>query len=81
MPKAKQKNTRILIQLPVDLKQYLDDLKLEGYTASAYIRGLLTAIRKSRIETGWRPGRAFITHELDYPKARRRRSHPSLKGD
>ena len=32
---------RIVIQLPMPLKQQLDALKSEGYTASGYVRALL----------------------------------------
>ena len=32
---------RIVIQLPVDLKTQLDNLKLQGYTASGFIRAML----------------------------------------
>jgi len=32
---------RIVIQLPIPLKQKLDALKSQGYTASGYIRALL----------------------------------------
>ena len=32
---------RIVIQLPMSLKQQLDALKSHGYTASGYIRALL----------------------------------------
>ena len=35
------KMERIVIQLPMPLKQQLDALKSEGYTASGYIRALL----------------------------------------
>ena len=32
---------RIVIQLPMPLKQQLDGLRSQGYTASGYIRALL----------------------------------------
>ena len=32
---------RIVIQLPVDLKTQLDNLKQQGYTASGFIRAML----------------------------------------
>ncbi len=32
---------RIVIQLPQDLKTKLDELKLQGYTASGFIRAML----------------------------------------
>ena len=32
---------RIVIQLPMPLKQQLDGLKAQGYTASGYIRAML----------------------------------------
>ncbi|RPH81805.1 MAG: hypothetical protein EHM80_01220 [Nitrospiraceae bacterium] len=32
---------RIVIQLPVDLKTQLDNLKLQGYTTSGFIRAML----------------------------------------
>lgn len=32
---------RIVIQLPVDLKAQLDNLKQQGYTASGFIRAML----------------------------------------
>jgi len=32
---------RIVIQLPVNLKTQLDNLKLQGYTASGFIRAML----------------------------------------
>ncbi len=35
------KMTKLLIHVPVSLKQKLDLLKTEGYTASGYIRALL----------------------------------------
>jgi hypothetical protein len=35
------KNTRVLIQLPPVLKQWLNELRTQGYTASGYIRALL----------------------------------------
>ncbi len=35
------KMERIVIQLPMPLKQQLDALKSEGYTASGYVRALL----------------------------------------
>jgi len=37
MPKL----VRIVIQLPLDLKVKLDQLKLQGYTASGFIRAML----------------------------------------
>ncbi len=37
MPKL----VRIVIQLPQDLKHKLDELKLQGYTASGFIRAVL----------------------------------------
>jgi hypothetical protein len=33
--------TKVLIQLPTDLKAKLDALRSQGYTASGYIRALL----------------------------------------
>jgi len=33
--------TRIVIQLPLDLKLKLDKLKLQGYTTSGFIRAVL----------------------------------------
>ena len=35
------KLVRIVIQLPVDLKTRLDDLKQQGYTTSGFIRAML----------------------------------------
>ncbi len=35
------RKARLLIQLPVGLKQKLDALRSEGYTASGFIRALL----------------------------------------
>jgi metal-responsive CopG/Arc/MetJ family transcriptional regulator len=35
------KMERIVIQLPMPLKQQLDGLKSQGYTASGFIRALL----------------------------------------
>ena len=35
------KSTTLLIHLPVSLKQKLDALRKQGYTASGYIRALL----------------------------------------
>ena len=35
------KMERIVIQLPMPLKQQLDGLRSQGYTASGYIRALL----------------------------------------
>ena len=35
------KFTRIVIQLPLDLKFKLDKLKLKGYTTSGFIRAVL----------------------------------------
>jgi len=35
------RKTRLLIQLPVPLKQKLDALRSQGYTASGFIRALL----------------------------------------
>jgi hypothetical protein len=32
---------RLVIQLPKKLKQHLDALRIQGYTASGYIRSLL----------------------------------------
>jgi len=33
--------TKVLIHLPMEMKDKLDALKAEGYTASGFIRGLL----------------------------------------
>lgn len=33
--------TKVLIQLPVSLKERLDAMKVQGYTASGFIRALL----------------------------------------
>ncbi len=35
------KMTRILVQVPISVKQRLDALRSQGYTASGYIRALL----------------------------------------
>lgn len=35
------KLVRIVIQLPVELKEQLDALKLQGYTSSGFIRAML----------------------------------------
>ena len=35
------KLVRIVIQLPLDLKTQLDDLKQQGYTTSGFIRAML----------------------------------------
>ena len=35
------KMTRILVQVPISVKQRLDALRTQGYTASGYIRALL----------------------------------------
>lgn len=35
------KLVRIVIQLPVELKEQLDALKLQGYTTSGFIRAML----------------------------------------
>ena len=41
MPKPMSKLIRIVIQLPEDLKDQLDCLKLQGYTISGFIRAML----------------------------------------
>jgi hypothetical protein len=64
---AKEGNTKILIQLPISIKKYLDDLALEGYTASGYIRGLIIGDRQARIDMGWQPG----NRSFDIPGVRR----------
>lgn len=47
---------KILISLPLSIKQYLDNLKrLEGATVSGYIRHLLEVDREARIGSNWRP--------------------------
>lgn len=33
--------TKVLVQLPVSLKEKLDAMKVKGYTASGFIRALL----------------------------------------
>ena len=53
----KQGQTKIIIQIPFQIKEYLDDLAMEGYTASGYLRKLIMADRQARIETGWKPGK------------------------
>jgi hypothetical protein len=70
MAKGKESSTRILIQLPLSLKKYLDDIGLEGYTASGYIRGLILGDRQARLETGWKPGAR--THSLELVRRARR---------
>jgi hypothetical protein len=35
------KQTKVLIQLPLSLKKQLDALRIQGYTVSGYIRGLI----------------------------------------
>ncbi|HXF92280.1 MAG TPA: hypothetical protein VNK46_05955 [Nitrospiraceae bacterium] len=35
------KSVRIVIQLPVELKRQLDELKRQGYTTSGFIRAML----------------------------------------
>ena len=35
------KSVRVVIQLPVELKEQLDRLKQQGYTASGFIRAML----------------------------------------
>ena len=35
------KHVRVVIQLPVELKEQLDRLKQKGYTASGFIRAML----------------------------------------
>ena len=35
------KHVRVVIQLPVELKEQLDRLKQQGYTASGFIRAML----------------------------------------
>ena len=35
------KHVRVVIQLPVELKEELDRLKQQGYTASGFIRAML----------------------------------------
>ncbi len=46
-------STRILIQLPLGMKRYLDALKEEGYSASSYIRFLIKADMTERKAMGW----------------------------
>ena len=35
------KHVKVLIQLPVSLKEHLNTLRTQGYTVSGYIRSLL----------------------------------------
>jgi hypothetical protein len=52
----KAKTVRILISLPLPLKEYLEDLRrLEHVTVSGYIQQQLRADRQARMENGWRP--------------------------
>ena len=47
------KMERIVIQLPMPLKQQLDALKSEGYTTSGYVRALLEReLNQSHIKKG-----------------------------
>ena len=47
---------KILISLPLELKQYLEALKrLEGATTSGYIRQQLEQDMRGRLETNWNP--------------------------
>ena len=47
------KMERIVIQLPMPLKQQLDALKSQGYTASGYVRALLEReLNQSHIKKG-----------------------------
>ena len=47
---------KVLLSLPLSQKKYLDDLKrLEGVTASGYIRKYLELDREARMGQGWSP--------------------------
>ena len=47
---------KILISLPESIKRFLDDLKrLEGVTASGYIRKELESDLEARLGSGWNP--------------------------
>ncbi len=47
------KMARVLIQLPTELKDKLDALRSQGYTASGYIRALLEReLNKAHIKKG-----------------------------
>lgn len=71
---------RVVIQLPANLKTYLDDLRCHGYTAAGYIRGLLETDRTARLEAGWQPGKGwthpdYLDLEPPYtPKSRQRKA-------
>lgn len=41
MTTRRENTTRLLIQLPADLKAKLDALRKQGYTAAGFIRSLL----------------------------------------
>ena len=47
---------KILISLPPTLRDFLEALKAEGYTASGYMAHLLREDRRARLESGWVPG-------------------------
>jgi hypothetical protein len=62
---------KILITLPITLRQYLEDLKrLEGVTVSGYIRQLVEMDRRGRLETGWNPDTGW--KQIDDPAYQRR---------
>lgn len=58
--KGTSKMVRVLIQLPKPMKQALDSLKDEGYTASSYLRHLLKNDLRARRESGWVAGRGWV---------------------
>lgn len=50
---------KILISLPPALRDFLEALKAEGYTASGYVCHQLREDRRARLESGWVPGRGW----------------------
>ena len=52
------KHVRVVIQLPVELKEQLDRLKQQGYTASGFIRAMLERefTQVGKTSTGERSG-------------------------
>jgi len=63
---------KILISLPESLKRFLDSLKrLEGVTASGYIRTILQSDLRARLEDDWNP--LTGDQKFDDPASQRRR--------
>lgn len=62
---------KILITLPLPLRQYLEDLKrLDGVTVSGYIRQLLEMDLRGRLECEWNPVNGW--KQIDDPAYQRR---------